>query len=368
MQNSDDAAATSDNNTRYQADGCILSCDFTTPLTDGRADFVSFNSDGFTLSIPDAFPADWRISYICLGGADLTNQEIGTFTSATVTGNQEINLAGAFRPDLVILFGPHQVGAAPAGTASAGRWYLGAFTGTADEHVISQGADGGSATADTASYHKIGECIAVMPATVGASMTGRASLTSIDADGFTLNWLEVTGTAEVNFYIALKGGSFAVGDFVTLTSTGTITESGLAFQPKGALILSHCKVESTVDTGQADELMSIGAFDSSLNRNCQAHVDRLGPTAMEVATAINFDHVYAHIDETDGASAALVATADIATITSDGFTLDQDDADTVAALCSYIAFGDAPAAPTVTAAMLEVVGQGVGSGVMSGAR
>lgn len=368
VQNSDDAALTSDNNARWQADAIALSIDFGTPSTDGRADLASFDSDGFTVSIPDAFPRDTRVAFLALGGDDITNAEVFEFTDPGVNGAQSINLAGAFQPDLVMLMGPSNISAPPAGTASAGRFWFGAFTDPNDEHVICVGADGGSGTADTSSYHKTGECTAGMPATVGNVVNSRASLTSIDSDGFTLNWIETSASALVIFGLALKGGSYTVGDFPTRTSTGSIVETGVGFGPKAVLFLSHCKVESTADTGQADQLLSVGACHDASNRVAFGHVDRFGPTAMEVATAVNYDHVYVHIDETDGASAALVGSADITSLDSDGFTLDQDDADPVAALVTYVAFGDAPAAPAFQYPQLERVERGIARGVVTGGR
>lgn len=368
VQNSDDTAATSINMTRWQADAIALSIDFVTPATDGRADLSSFDSDGFTVSIPDAFPRDTRVAYLALGGSDITNTEVFETTDPGSNTTREVNLSGAFQPDLVLLMGPSNVGAPPSGTSSAGRFWFGAFTGTTDEHVICVGADGGSGTADTSSYHKTGEATAGMPATVGNVINSRATVTSIDPDGFTLTYTESAASALVFFGLAIKGGSFAVGDFPSRNTTGSIVETGLSFQPKGLFCFSHCKAESTADTGQADQLLSLGAAHGTSNRLAFGHVDRFGPTAMEVATAVNYDHLYVHIDETDGAAAALVGSIDLTSFDSGGFTLDQDDADPVAALVSYVAFGDAPAAPSFQYPQLERVARGVGRGAVTGGR
>lgn len=103
--------------------------------------------------------------------------KVGTFTSASGTGNQSITGVG-FKPRLIILGGD-------TGAASTARFSLG--WGTVDDQAAVLGgawADdtdtlGGMTTISTAVFKRVDD---------SGNATALATIASFDADGFTLNW------------------------------------------------------------------------------------------------------------------------------------------------------------------------------------
>jgi hypothetical protein len=64
-----------------------------------------------------------------------------------------------------------------------------------------------------------------------------ASLVSLDADGFTLNWTD-RAASDVFFVLSLKGGSYKLGFGDYKLTTGTEPYTGVGFQPKGVMFVS----------------------------------------------------------------------------------------------------------------------------------
>src|SRR3972149_9729964 len=57
---------------------------------DGILDFSSMDADGFTVIYDDQFTQAYRISYLALGGTDLTNVYIGSQQQPASTGNYSV--------------------------------------------------------------------------------------------------------------------------------------------------------------------------------------------------------------------------------------------------------------------------------------
>src|SRR3990172_8183627 len=137
-------------------------------------------------------------------------------------------------------------------------------------------------------------------------------------------------------YLALKGGSYVVGDLLTSMTTGaTITESGFGFSPKASLFLSHNKAQSTLDTSQAHDEVSIGAFSSTTARGAQCVFDEFGVADTDVGTAVEHDEVYCNLDT----NMAVEGLMGVQSVNSDGFTLAMDDPDPAQSFVGYMAFG-----------------------------
>jgi len=76
MTMSVDAGSSSDS-LRSQATTEVIRCYTDVATLDGIADFKTMDASGFTLTIDDQFTQTYRISYLALGGTDLTNVYIG---------------------------------------------------------------------------------------------------------------------------------------------------------------------------------------------------------------------------------------------------------------------------------------------------
>jgi len=157
--------------------------------------FSSFNDGGFTLTQTEN-------SGLAGGGTlllgDLTGAKAATFAKATATGSQAITGLG-FRPSVVLFF---TTGSAVSDTLVAGAMLsIGAAT-SASEQVCAMFADeDNQATTDARAYQSSAACILI--GDVPGTIRGQAALTSLDADGFTLNWSTNDATVNSINYLAL---------------------------------------------------------------------------------------------------------------------------------------------------------------------
>jgi len=330
---SQDAQASGVADSGQRVDAAI--CSMADGAFDGWADVSSIDANGFTLVIDDAFATDLRIHYLALGGSSLTNVATGIFTELASTGDQDITTVG-FQPDAVIFLSA-MIGSDAAGTNVDSQFMLGfaAGTGNPNEVVWTGASDDIADPTDTASYHRSGEAIARLDTFVDG-VCYRAQVSAWLSNGFRLNYPESCGGTRRVHYLALKGGSYVIGDLLTSTTTGaTITESGFGFSPKAALFVSHNKAQSTVDTAQNHDEVSIGAFSSTTARGAQCVLDEFGVADTDVGTAVEHDQVYCNLDT----NMAVEGLMGIQTVDSDGFTLVMDDQDPAASFVGYIAFG-----------------------------
>jgi hypothetical protein len=72
------------------------------------ADFVSMDADGFTVNFATANATAYVINFIALGGSDLTNVAVKSWTTPTATGNQSQTGVG-FQPDALVFIGSETV-------------------------------------------------------------------------------------------------------------------------------------------------------------------------------------------------------------------------------------------------------------------
>jgi hypothetical protein len=362
-----DAAAAQDASTAKTATGCMLSVSAAGAI-DGKADLASFDSDGFTLSVSDGFPRDQRVHYLALGGTDLTNAKAGEFAgTAAAVPHTESSTDPGFQPDFVLFANRHDSGTlGEVALATGGVVGFGLAQSSTAEGVISLAADEASTSMDTQGYGFTGECNSGPSTNAGGSIPARAEFISMDATGFTVNRLE--GTALwARFYLALKGGSYRVGNNVTsVTGAATIVESGFGFAPKAVLVFSACRATSTQDVATAPWHTSMGAATGPSERGAQGSISRSAIADAVVGTAIEHDAVY--VSQTDATPPAIDGLMDISSFDADGITYIMDDGDGAARRFFSVAFGDAPAAPSFQYPQLERVMRGVERGVVTGGR
>lgn len=206
---SDDANASSIAGRNLTDAGCILSClNGFGGTEDGRADCASLDADGFTLTIDNQFSTALRVSYLALGGDDLTNVYVGSNARDADTGNHAVTGVG-FQPDALIVVYSWNV--IPGSANNAAIFSLGMATGSSNQGVVGWGSYGAQATTITYGYGYNGEVVGAM---YNDAVAHRDAFVSFDADGFTLNQLEGTSTSALAF-VCLKGGEYSVGDIVT---------------------------------------------------------------------------------------------------------------------------------------------------------
>ena len=217
---------------------------------------------------------------------------------------------------------------------------MGAATAAGNQATYCGGSEDAAATMDTVSHCQAGECVAILNGTVTA-IVSRATFVQFNADGFRLNWTEVSGVASNVFYIAIAGGSWLVGDLLTQTDTVTaITESGFGFQPAGAMFISACAAEDASDTLHANDQWTCGAFASATERGTQGMLDEDNVADSEVSTAVEFDELYVNIST----ASTVQGLMDVQSVDGDGFTNIMDGADSSQSFVWYLTGGNVTAA------------------------
>ena len=331
-QGSADAAADSDTAALARSDSCIAPINGAA-AGQGRMSLSSMDSDGFTLSIGIQMTAAYRVHYLALGGTDLTNTAVGGWTTPGATGNQAVTGVG-FQADLVFLLTYVSTGTLPLSSGSIGFGLGAAKSSTARATLASMSRDA-QATMQTRRYGLDIECLSMIAG--GSALNERADFVSFDADGFTINWLEDSVAGRHCFYLALKGGQYAVGSGLTQTDTVTAITCSPGFQAVAGLIASHMGAESTQDGTDSDNKFSIGAFNATDSRGAHAILDENGNADSTVSAAVEHDAVYANI--ADGGT--IQGLMDISSIGSTSFDLIMDDADPSQNFFWWVAFGSA---------------------------
>jgi hypothetical protein len=190
---SEDGSASSDCD-RGLADSIIVVVNTSQTIL-AQANVTSFDADGFTLSwVTNAASAGaWIVHGLALGGADLTNVDVTRQTTVTSSGNQAFTGAG-FKPDAVIFihslvsygFSPYVSGYTLGG--------LGFATATG-QGAISYASRNSAASANTQRYQRTDLC---MSAVLQGNVYAEAEFVSMDADGYTLNWIDPPGAVLPN--------------------------------------------------------------------------------------------------------------------------------------------------------------------------
>jgi hypothetical protein len=192
-------------------------------------------------------------------------------------------------------------------------------------------------TTDTGAYIYNDECAAQIDFNTSTIVRRRADLTSMDANGFTLNIAEGGGNWTIG-WLAVKGSNWSINGITTQTDTVTdIDITGLSFAPEGGIVVSGNRAVSTQDVATPPDSVSFGTFDSTTSRQAMAMIDEDNvATNSEVTTAVEHDAVYANIDT----SSAIQGLMDVKSMNSDGVTFIMDDADPSASYCFVITVGE----------------------------
>ncbi len=340
-----DAAASMVLTTGYRTD-CVAMTLTSTPAADGLLDLNSITSDGFTLIVDDASPANITVFWEAWGGSDITVAVTGEILEPAAAGNQDYTVTGftSGGTDQVVMFAGCQATAA-ANTAArndCGLCIGSATSGDSAQNVVqADNNDDASNTVDAQTYARSGECVAMIPVGGNTTITARAQLTQFGTDNFRLNWSGRQVTNRKYIFLAIKGGAWRTGsltiDANTLNATSTV--SGLPFTPIGLSVSTAVNVENTAGTAEDFGIMFMGTGSSPSSRRAMSSLFLHGNTTSEVNLAVEYDQLLT--DTTLG-----VFTIDINAMNADGFQLitDQEVAgepDTM--WIGYLTFGSAAA-------------------------
>ena len=311
-------ANSSTNQYRSHNAGKCIALISTTGSVLSSADFVSMDSDGFTINWSNADATARIVNFIAIGGSDVTNVFVKQFTAPTVTGNQGITGVG-FKPDALILMSPVYETAPPNTDTSGGGGISLGFAVSSTQ----RGGIGFDATPESLQKAE----------PVCSANSQEADLVSLDSDGFTLHWSVVDTVADYWYALCLKGGQYSVGSDTQKTSTGTKANTAPGFQPTGLLLFSQDQASST--SVQTTARFSFGAASDTTHRGAIWS----GQTASGNSDQ-NLDRTKVIKMMTEAATPTTQASADLSSFDTTGFTLNWGIADATAREFIYLVLGN----------------------------
>ncbi len=316
----------------------ILSSGGNPPTVAAESSLTSFDTDGFTVNWSPNDSTASIIHYIALGGADLTNAKVGSFLANTVTGTQTVSGVG-FQPDL-IMFLAADSGAETNAQAHA-NISMGFMTAAGGQNTWSLTSVNNVSPVSAWKLQKITRGLSILNANA-ASIDAEASFSSVNSDGFTINWVDAPSTARNIFYLALAGGKYKVASFNKSTGTAPVIQSitGVGLQPRGLLFSSDnfpssslVNSNSTISFAGTDGVSS-GATWSS---------DRQGASPSITARSTNSTEAFRTAFEvTTGGSSIIKAKSELLSLDRDGFTMKWTQNYASATQILYVAFGVTP--------------------------
>lgn len=305
------------------------------------ADFVSFNSNGFTLNFSTVDTNARIISYIALGGSDLTAAFVKAFLPASSTGNQSFTGVG-FKPSAVFMMSAQVAGTTETDTGATG-WSLGWSNGTTQAALEMQNNGATESVQKTTTI--------IEKSSSGGSITTEANLVSLDSDGFTIDQTNDSSVKEF-FALCLEGGQYATGSLSQKTSTGSQAVTGLAFQPTGLLMMSW-NLASSTSINTSTSRSSFGSASGSSNMSSIWSGGGNGGVQDHDTDTGELIKMY-----TESATPTLNAAATLTSFDSAGFTLNWGNADTTARQVLYFAMGSNAVVTTATSSNLMTMGMG----------
>jgi hypothetical protein len=329
--------------------GIINNCS-STPAFTAKATISVIGSDGFTVNWSQQDAAR-DYFYLCIGGSDITNVDVGAITLPTAGTTGDVSYTGPnFQPDFVMLFGAGA--SAEDQVANDCTPILGVANGSTQGAFcgISEQA---RATMDTARYQRSDKCLVKIDSTDTATKALEASFNGFTSTGFTLNYTTVTADAASDLvgYVVIKGIGSKIGTLTTPTSGGTPVSQTTTVNvaPVGLIMMGAVQVASTSITTTANQFV-FGTASSSSSRNvCYAADNDNVPDSVTVRQT-NTTHIIRNITAAaTEASSTLLVSADLTSFGSYNFILSYDTIDVNNAIEHiYVAFANAPVTLSVT--------------------
>lgn len=230
-------------------------------------DLTRFTIDGFRLNVTTSTVSTiW--GYIALGGT--AEYDVGTFAEQAGTGTQAVRGVG-FAPSLVLFASESKVSG--SAVTSHFRSAVGAMTAAGQFAATATAADT-AGTSDTARYRNDAAVIGHVSDGGTPIVNALAAYSSLDADGFTVNWSTNDGTARVHGYLAI-GAAVSPGSTMPVAGTAPAVYNTYSKRKSHRIVgsrdgaLTNHPVKITVNAGagtDADDDVYVGSA-------CQADFD-----------------------------------------------------------------------------------------------
>jgi hypothetical protein len=318
-------------------DACYRELTIGTTTTVINADFVSWDSDGFTLDVDVADATASRVFYLVLGGSDITNVALGTYD---VAASQIIVSSLSFQPNLLLLASAQNsvTNAGVEGNSTQAAMTFGMARSTSEEWTAgAKSQTGATSPGGHGIMRSDVPLFQIIP--TGTTADKHQNFTSFNSDGFTLGIVAAANATAVGvLYIALAGTYQAkLGTFTQRSGTGTQAVTGVGFMPEMLLFGTASRVVNTSTT--VDPRLGLGVALSASNRRVATMAeDNNDPsiTDSSASESVCIRHLTAGTPTVD-------AEADLDTMDSDGFTLDWTTADSTAREHGYLAMASGAA-------------------------
>lgn len=301
-----------------------------------RASLTAIGDASFTINLSTAPGSAFRVGFLALGGSDIESTKIDQFnTPGSATQISETGVG--FEPKFLLT--SFTANSIPS-NANALRWGMGAAISLLDSVAFGTSSGNGIATSNTRSSQE-SEVLFHLFSTTG-TINQSAYLVSFDSDGFTLDFIDSTAVNGVA-YLAISGPiRMAIGTLNSQTSTGEFPVTGIGFEGEAGMFWSWNRVADPLSKSGLE--LSLGMVDDEGNQFAAGGISEHG-----VGTS-NTDHwsddglVYQNYNNAQSQQGAISFTL----WDSDGFTLNQTDADPAANEILYMIFGSTPPASSVT--------------------
>src|SRR5437764_2801958 len=309
-----------------------------------EADFTSWDATNFTITWTNVTDTrGWIIHFVAIGGAGVQAQLVDW--TAVASGTKAVG-GLTFQPSVVLHFMNYDTAAVPSSVPDS-SFMLGAMDAGGNQWASAfYSTDGGRPTT-TARAQRTDAALEETNGTAGETL--RATFSSMDANGFTVNFgTNTTGLAYHVFSLAMTGINLHVGSFTRSGFGSTACPApclepvtGLGFQPAAVLFASYMTTASAVPVTEAR--WGLGATDNT--NEGTSFVDDENAVGGSLKTSVNSSDWYRAMIVNNSGSLSTNAMADIKSGTggsfdADGFTVDWTiNADNVATEIAYLALG-----------------------------
>jgi hypothetical protein len=224
----------------------------------------SFNTDGFVLTWNTVWAsAGIQYNYIAIGGSDVTNATVVSWTGQASTGTQDVTTVG-FQPDLVLHLSSGSGSASPK-TETYTVYMLGAMDSAGNQWCEYGEASPGTPT-NTVRAQMTNCCI--LDTGAGTAIYNQAAYSAMLSNGFRVNW-GTYGAQKKLLSLCIKGGQYLVGNYAKTTNAAPAIDSVSTTGKiaKGILFAtdSYTAYNTAAVTGGR---LSIGASDGTNNATC----------------------------------------------------------------------------------------------------
>lgn len=247
---------------RLDSDQYILNVMTGSGSTSTQAVHNSYIANGIRIQFLQNNTSAWNFTVIAFGGTDLTNSKAITFSSATATGNQNVNTVG-FDPDAVFFLSTNASTTVNT-TTQKGKLNFGFACSASRQFATSQVIREAQATSDAYRAQDLGACYISLSGS-GGTIIQEAIYTGVigNGTGFTLNNTVADNVSYPIFALCLKGGSWDCQSVAAPSSAGnqTIT-TAQGFAPKVAIAQTNSSSDELVNAGVS---FAVGAATSVVN-------------------------------------------------------------------------------------------------------